>query len=139
MTTREFRAEDVEGLAVMERVAPEDVKRWAETHAKIKPNAVFINDGKVVIACGLGILWPGVAESWIHIAQGCPGRALVEAKHLLYQWIEEYNLVRVAAIVRADWKEGNRFVEWLGMRKEAKLRKLLPDGVDANVWAVWRQ
>jgi hypothetical protein len=125
-------------MTILEKAKTEDVTQWAKTHEKLKPNMVFIYDGRIVAAGGLGILWPGVAEAWLHLERNCPGRAIVEVKRQLYEWIEEHHLWRVAALVNSEWKQGNRFLEWLGMSFEGRLRKIAPDGTDENLWAVVR-
>ncbi len=84
-------------------------------------------DGQPVGCGGLFQMWPGVAEAWVvlhHNIEKMMPRAGVIVRRQLYDWMEEFNLVRVQAPLRADWPVGLRFAKWLGM---------MPDGAEQGV------
>jgi len=131
---RAFRSEDLLKMDYYDR-SPSDYEssRYLET---IEPNVTFIQCGKVVLCGGLNIFYPGCAEAWIFISKNPGASVPMGAKILLDQWIRQYHLRRVQALTLADWKEGRRFLEWLGMRCEAdRMIQSSVDGKDQAMYA----
>ena len=97
----------------------------------------FMVGDKVACCGGYTVAWPGVAEMWLNLSQdfaAYPG-VVVEIKNQVKEWIEEEGLVRVQMTVKSGWKEGERFLSWLGLEREGVMRKFLPDGSDAVLYA----
>lgn len=135
ITKRPFEAGDV---FLMERVFdfdPEKAMDYAKIHEKTKPNVTFVQDGVVLASGGLGVIWMGVAEAWIYISAIAGASIILGVKDQLQEWIQDYDLSRVQAVVRSDWKEGRRFLEWLGFYLEGTMRKFGPHGNDACLYA----
>jgi len=135
---RPFQASDVHALRIYEQIPDAEQERAGLYYEKWKPNVTGIIDGKIVACGGLRILWDGVGEVWLMVSRDYPIHAVVLLKRQMYEWMRDYGLRRVQSIVRFDWKEGNRFAQWSGMKFEGVMRKMYCDGSDANLWAVTR-
>lgn len=92
-----------------------------------------IVDGYVIASAGIKPLWKGVGEGWFVASDNMPKKKLSVIKLIRENFdsmIQENNLVRVQAGVRADWLEAKRFAEFLGFEHEGIMRKYGPDGQD---------
>ena len=136
MTLRSFVAADALDISLYENLDLGEQMRSAMYYEKWTPNVVAVVNGKAVAAGGLRILWSGVGEVWLMLGKEFPALALPKIKRQLWAWMAFYDLRRVQAVVRCDWKEGNRFAEWSGMKHEGVMKKMYCDGSDANLWAV---
>lgn len=117
----------------------EQTQAWAELKASRGPAVTAVSRGRVVACGGLEILWEGMAEGWCLFADDLDGNALSISRKVLeimQEWIKEHKLVRIQAPMRADFKMGLRFAEWLGFKKEGVLQKYHPDGSDAIMYAL---
>lgn len=140
MILRSFVASDVLALSPYEHLPQGEMEKSGMYYEKWKPNVTAVVDGKVVASGGLRILWQGVGEIWLMLGKDFPLMAIPKIKRQMYHWMSFYNLRRIQAVVRCDWKEGNRFAEWSGMTNETPdgMKKMYCDGTDANLWAVTR-
>jgi hypothetical protein len=117
----------------------EQTRAWAAMKETRGPAITGIVDGRIIGCGGLEILWPGVAEGWCLFVGNVDDFRLPVAKAVkrtLHQWIKDHHLVRVQAPLRADFKSGILFATWLGLKYEGTLRKYLPDGSDAMMYAL---
>jgi len=141
---RQYRAEDA--LAIIGRgtrqpggvALDEMTDQLAKAKESRGPAVTAIADEKIVACGGIEVVWPGVAEAWClfpHAMSHCEMLPR-HAKRILQQWIEDYQLVRVQAPLRADFQTGIRFAEWLGFRCEGRLRRYHPDGCDALMHSI---
>jgi hypothetical protein len=92
---------------------------------------------KIVASGGCISMWPGAAELWMAMdleGTKMPGLPIA-VREQVNEWIESLKLDRVQATVSADWGAGIRFLEWLGMKREAIMRKFGPDGIDQMLYA----
>ena len=48
---------------------------------------------------------------------------------------KEHNIERVQSAIRKDFKEGQRFAEWLGLENEGLMKKFGFDGTDQYMYA----
>ena len=98
------------------------------------------NNGQLYGVGGVLILRPGVGEFWLLLAKDYKDHisvrdAVVEIADQINVHSAKHALVRCQAIVRADFAEGLRLIEWLGFEYEGYLRMYLPGEVDAVMYA----
>ena len=97
-----------------------------------------IHNGHLVGSGGIIPLWDGVAECWL-IGGWRLGSHKVSAVRALTatlaRQVKEQQLRRLQAVVRADWDEAVRFVEFLRFEREGLLRGYGPDGSDHYIYA----
>tara|TARA_X000001316_G_C895537_1_gene15670 strand:- start:5 stop:481 length:477 start_codon:yes stop_codon:yes gene_type:complete len=90
-------------------------------------------NNKPIAAGGISLLWDGVAEGWVMATKDIWKHYIVFAKHFKKKTdvlIETTNLKRLQTTVKADFKKGHRFAEWLGMKSEGIMKNYGPDGSD---------
>jgi hypothetical protein len=93
---------------------------------------MFINN-KPVFACGIVVLWDGVAEAWL-----LANKNIFEMKFLAARTILEIQndlckknkINRLQTSVKKKFKLGLRFATWCGFEIEGLKRKYGPDGSD---------
>ena len=93
---------------------------------------LFFNK-KPVVAGGIYILWNGVAEGWV-----LANKNIFDIKFLAVKLIKQHtdelckknNIKRLQTSVKADFKPGVRFANWLGLETEGLMKKYGPDGTD---------
>jgi RimJ/RimL family protein N-acetyltransferase len=137
ITRKEFEVSDLDRMKEMYDGDQVDWRKYAKIHEVLKPSLTFEKDGEALLSCGVTVYRPGFAEAWIYLSKagGKNGSVLMAAKRQLEEWIRDLSLIRVQAIVRADWEKGERFLRWVGMEKEGRLRRYFPDESDAFVYA----
>jgi len=79
--------------------------------------------------------WNGVAEAWLLFGEKIDRFPITtrmtfarEIKNRLGQWIEQYQLVRVEANIRAGFVIGVRFAEFVGLKYESTKLHYYPSG-----------
>ena len=90
-------------------------------------------DGKPVFACGIVVLWDGVAEGWVMASQNVFDMKFLAAKTILEvqdKLCKKNKIRRLQTSVKADFKLGVRFATWLGLEVEGLKKKYGPDGSD---------
>lgn len=97
--------------------------------------------------CGDGILhgvagsyrqWDGSAQLWAVFSSKADCRPIALTKicdALIDYAVKKQALKRVSLNVRADYEKGNRFAQFLKFELEGCMRRYLPGGVDANLYA----
>ena len=97
-----------------------------------------IHNGHLVGCGGIIPIWDGVAECWLVGGWRLGTHRLSAVRALtatLARQVKEQQLRRLQAVVRADWDEAVRFVEFLRFQREGLLRGFGPDGSDHYVYA----
>ena len=97
----------------------------------------IIND-KPIFAAGMKMVWGQVAEGWVIATNEMWKYPLSIAKAIKKDFArvaKEHNIERVQSAIRKDFKEGQRFAEWLGLEKEGLMRKWGFDGSDQYMYA----
>ena len=95
-------------------------------------------DGKPIFAAGMKIIWNGVAEGWVLATKDALDHPIAVAKAIKKDFAriaKENNIVRVQTAIRKDFKQGQRFAEWLGLENEGLMRKFGFDGTDQYRYA----
>ena len=88
-------------------------------------------DNKVIGVGGLVEIYPHLAEAWIVLLRnrGLPG--LAYTRKILKMWnkilVDHPRFERIQATVNEDFKEGIRFLDYLGFVNEGLMKKFGPD------------
>ena len=121
---------------------------WAELLSKSLAASTGVFNGRIVGCGGLFELWPGVAEAWATFVHDV-GSLHIDPRIVgaqLHKWMDEHNLVRVHAPIRADWEAGIKYVRWLGFRPDGwpdvsegvRMEKYHYDGMAAIMYSIIR-
>ena len=97
----------------------------------------IVND-EPIFAAGMKMVWGQVAEGWVIATSEMWKHPLGVAKAIKKDFArvaKENNITRVQSAIRKDFKEGQRFAEWLGLEKEGLMRKWGFDGSDQYMYA----
>jgi hypothetical protein len=84
------------------------------------------------------MVWGQVAEGWVIATEDMWNYPLSVAKVIKKDFAriaKENNIVRVQTAIRKDFKQGQRFAEWLGLENEGLMRKFGFDGTDQYRYA----
>ena len=95
-------------------------------------------NNKPIFAAGMKMIWGQVAEGWVIATSEMWKHPLGVAKAIKKDFArvaKENNIVRVQTAIRKDFKEGQRFAEWLGLENEGLMRKFGFDGSDQYMYA----
>ena len=90
-------------------------------------------DEKPVFAIGIVVLWQGVAEGWVMASQNIFEMKFLAAKTMLKitsDLCKKNKINRLQTSVKAEFKTGVRFANWLGLETEGLMKKYGPDGSD---------
>ncbi len=93
---------------------------------------------KPIFAAGMKIIWGQVAEGWVIATSDMWNYPLSVAKAIKKDFArvaKEHDIERVQTAIRKDFKEGQRFAEWLGLEKEGLMKKFGFDGTDQYMYA----
>jgi len=97
----------------------------------------IVNDNPI-FAAGMKMIWGQVAEGWVIATSEMWKHPLGVAKAIKKDFArvaKENNITRVQSAIRKDFKEGQRFAEWLGLEKEGLMKKWGFDGSDQYMYA----
>ena len=108
-------------------------KEWARSFTKKDLGFSGVENGHLIGAAGLVKVWDGVFEGWF-----LGGWRLHENKFSsirivrreLDKMVVDNNIHRLQCVVRADWNEAQKFIEFLGWEKEGLMKKYSTDGED---------
>lgn len=144
MNFREFKPCDMLAItdvdAHVRAEGEEDVLNWGELHAQHGPCLTLTSKQNTIACGGIFISWPGTAWIWLRLSQSrCGPEAARMLKQQMYQWIAEHHLNRLQATAQAGWAKDQRFLEWLGMKREVLMRKYGPNDLDAFLYAWVRE
>ena len=93
---------------------------------------LFVKD-KPIVAGGIFILWQGVAEGWVLANRNIYDVKFLAAKEIKKRTdllCKKNKIKRLQTSVKADFKTGVRFANWLGLETEGLMKKYGPDGSD---------
>jgi hypothetical protein len=107
----------------------------ARAHIARGPCATIECDGKILACGGIHIRWPGCAEAWVRFSLPTGPLVAMGVRDILRGWMESENLNRVDAHTLVDWKEGRKFLEWMGMSFECIMKRFGPQGEDRALYA----
>jgi len=115
-----------------------DWKSMADRSIRPELSWSGVHNGHLVGAGGIIPIWDGVAECWLVGGWRLGSHKVSAVRALtvtLARLVKEQQLRRLQAIVRADWDQAVRFVEFLRFEREGLLRGYGPDGSDHYVYA----
>ena len=112
---------------------------YSGTESRLDPKcAVTIEDkGRILCCGGIQEVSPGVGNAWfIMVPEGKKHK-----KEIIKVVVEEIadalkRFHRIQCVVQKDFQEGQRFVEWLGFRREGELRCFTADKKNVYSYAI---
>ena len=93
---------------------------------------------KPIFAAGMKMVWGRVAEGWVIATSEIWKNPLAVARAIKKDFARvarEHNIERVQTAIRKDYKQGQRFAEWLGLENEGLMKKFGFDGTDQYRYA----
>jgi RimJ/RimL family protein N-acetyltransferase len=99
--------------------------------------SLFYND-EFLGCAGIKQLWKGVGEAWFFMAPEAMKHSRAIARLVFKQLKSMRQYHRIQATVEADFKEGIRFMEFLGFKIEGLLEKYTADAKDSLMFAITR-
>ena len=94
-------------------------------------------DGELLCCGGIHEMGPGVGSAWFmmtHHAKKHKQQIVELVVGELYKALNHYH--RIQCLVLKDFVEGQKFVEWLGFRKEGELKKFTPNKQNVYLYAI---
>ena len=122
-----------EGLNTNAPPVANDYTVWANKLIHNGMAFTGVENGHLVGAAGLAPLWEGVAEGWflggwrLHDNKFAAIRII---RRELDRMVKENNLHRLQCVVRTDWPEAQKFIEFLGWESEGVMKKYTFDKID---------
>jgi len=93
---------------------------------------------KPIFAAGMKMVWGRVAEGWVIATSDMWNHPLSVARAIKKDFsrvARQHNIQRVQTAIRKDFKEGQRFAEWLGLENEGLMKHYGFDGTDQYRYA----
>ena len=93
---------------------------------------------KPIFAAGMKMVWGRVAEGWVIATGDIWNHPLSVARAIKKDFsrvARQHNIQRVQTAIRKDFKEGQRFAEWLGLENEGLMKNFGFDGTDQYRYA----
>jgi len=98
--------------------------------------AWILENGEPLCAFGAAFEWPGACEAWFNLIKKTHTISIIRTvKRYIEEQAKILNVKRMQAIVRKDNKKNIRFLLALDFKIEGIMRKKLPDGSDAYLFA----
>lgn len=100
----------------------------------------IIFEGHIVGVGGLIILWEGVGELWLMLTADCKKHglygliALSAIKDKIEELIENNNIRRAQAVIRTDFPQAIKMIEFFGFEREGLLKQYCPDKGDIYMY-----
>ena len=91
-----------------------------------------------IFAAGMKMVWGRVAEGWVIATSEIWKNPLAVARAIKKDFARgarEHNIERVQTAIRKEFKQGQRFAEWLGLENEGLMKKFGFDGTDQYRYA----
>ena len=91
-----------------------------------------------IFTAGMKMVWGRVAEGWVIATSEIWKNPLAVARAIKKDFARvarEHNIERVQTAIRKDFKQGQRFAEWLGLENEGLMKKFGFDGTDQYRYA----
>ena len=108
-------------------------KNWVQNVAIPDHSYSMISNGHLIAAGGIFPIWTSTGEAWL-IPSDRVSRVkksfAYSVRHVFGLLVEENSYRRVQASARADYRGGQRFLEWLGFEREGLMKSYGPDGAD---------
>ncbi len=98
----------------------------------------FANAGMIYGIAGSYRSWPGSAQAWAVFSPSVDKYPVALKKicaSLINHAVKEQHLHRLSLTVKSDYEKGNNFAGCLGFELEGLMKKYLPDGADACLYA----
>lgn len=143
MIFRQATQEDLD--FVRQNPFEEAVKNYANLTVPEKNCYTVIFQDVIVGVCGITVLWEGVGEVWLMLTADCRKKGFfgVIALAAIKTKMEEmtFGLKRVQAIIRTDFPEAIKMIEFLGFVNETPegMESYFPDGGNAYLYAKIRR
>lgn len=136
----EFRQTTQEDLDfVRQNPFEEAVKNYPVLTVPDKDCYTVIFQGEIVAVGGVTVLWEGVGEVWLMLTADCRKKEFfgIIALTAIQAKMEEItkNLWRVQAIIRTDFPEAIKMIEFFGFEREGLLKQYCPDKGDIYMYA----
>lgn len=115
-----------------------DYEKWLKMNENGVAFTLLVNNE--IIGCGgIRVFWDGCGEAWSILKDETPQllfmMLLEVSKKQLDMIIKKCKFRWVQTTVRADYDKGIRFVQFLGFERKCKMKRFLPDGSDAFLYA----
>lgn len=100
-----------------------------------------IYESAIVAVGGLQVKWKGVGLLWLMLTADCKKNgiyslfALETIKEKMEYLIEKNNLWRAEAVVRVDFSQAIKMIEFFGFEREGIMRQCMPDKADAFLYS----
>jgi hypothetical protein len=93
--------------------------------------SLFVPDGEIIAAAGIGIMWPGVGEGWFMASEAADRyffsvHAVI--RRVMVRLVEDLRLHRLQIAVPADSERAVAWAYRLGFGYEGHMLKYGPDG-----------
>ena len=91
-----------------------------------------------IFAAGMKMVWGRVAEGWVIATNEIWKNPLAVARAIKKDFARvarEHDIERVQTAIRKDFKQGQRFAEWLGLKNEGLMKHYGFDGSDQYRYA----
>lgn len=98
----------------------------------------FENSGLIYGIAGSYMSWAGSGQAWAVFSPAVDKFPIALKKiceSLIHYASREQRLVRMSLTVRSKYQKGNRFAKSLGFELEGEMKRYLPDGGDAHLYA----
>lgn len=108
-------------------------KKYALYLEQVGMSFTALINNKPIAAGGIYMLWDNVAEGWVMATNDVWQYSIIMARHFKKKTdvlIETSKIKRLQTTVKADFKLGHKFAEWLGFEKEGLMKYYGPDGSD---------
>jgi hypothetical protein len=109
------------------------VKEYIECMAQPGHGFTLIRNGHAIMSGGIYPVWKGLGEAWVipsDLIRPYKKAVVHHVKKYMDEMIRDNDYRRIQSTVRADFTTGQRFIEFLGFRREAFLQSYGPDGAD---------
>jgi hypothetical protein len=138
----EFRKATQEDMAFVRQNPFEGaVKNYPYMEVPDENTYTVIYESAIVAVGGLQIKWEGVGLLWLMLTADCKKHgihsllALEAIKEKMEYLIEKNNLWRAEAVIRTDFSQAIKMIEFFGFEREGLMRKYYPDKTDAILYS----
>ena len=142
LTLREYEVADFMAIALSpveaENQIGQPIRDWGEYHKKQKMGVtVLAPDGRILFCVGAHHMWGHVAELWAIYSPSAAifPETLRVTKRLIDVLHSYWGYHRLHATVDPRFEETVRFIEHLGFKAEATLKRYGPHGEDRVMYA----
>lgn len=117
------------------------IKDYPYMQAPDENSYTVLYESQIVAVGGLQMRWEGTGILWLMLTDdskkhGFHGLFALEAiKEKMNEMIEANGVWRAEAIVRTDFPQAIKMIEWFGFEREGCMRKCCPDKHSAYLYA----